>query len=412
VSETNALDDARNGPVVAVTHATTSGTAAVPLDHSERLPALDGLRGIAVILVILFHCMINGPRHVASASPLWAGLGWSGVDLFFVLSGFLITRILLGTRDAPGYFKNFYARRVLRIFPIFYLYLLGFYWLHGGLGDAPWLQLTHLSNFYLQQLGNWGPRSPANLTWSLSIEEQYYLVWPFVVYHLTDKRLRLICWTMIVGALLIRLSLLAPDASTFSIYVSTLARIDTFAMGALVALGLRSPQGTAALKRWPLPLFAVGIIAAGAVIHTQQTFFFWRMASGALAIFLSCLALTFASGLALIISHGSSTPVKRLFANAVLRKFGQHSYAMYLIHVEVIVGLRWLFDKGPLRFFATVYPPLSLLAFWALAFTLTLGAAVVVWHVFEKRFLALKRYFEYSPSLEGQARARAGSLQG
>ncbi|MBX7114900.1 MAG: acyltransferase [Myxococcaceae bacterium] len=359
----------------------------------ERLPVLDGLRGIAVSLVILFHCAIDGPRYIADASPLWVGLGWSGVDLFFVLSGFLITRILLATRDDEGYFKKFYARRVLRIFPLFYLYLLVFFVLHQGLGGASWMQLTHLSNWYVQLLGDWGPESPSNLTWSLSIEEQYYLVWPFVVFHLRDSKLKLACWAMVVGALLVRFSFLAPQAPAIGIYVSTLARVDTFAMGGLVALSLRA--GTLS-KTTPLIVLGLGAFATAAVIAWQHTFVFASMAPGALVLFLSCLAATYASALAALVRHRQTPWARKIFENPLLVKLGKHSYAMYLFHVEVIFGLKWLFETGPLGFFSSSPPALAVLAFWLLAFTLTLGLSVALWHLLEKRFLALKKHFAYA----------------
>lgn len=365
-------------------------------DHADRIPVLDGLRGIAVTWVIVFHCAVNGPLHVANALPWLAGFGWSGVDLFFVLSGFLITRILLDTRADGGYFKKFYARRVLRIFPLFYLYLLGYWLLHGGLGDSPLLQLTHLSNWYVQQLGNWGVNTPANLTWSLSIEEQYYLAWPLIVYALSDKKLLLVCWAMIVGALLVRISYLAPDVPKISIYVSTLARIDTFAMGALVALAMRTEGGWRRLKWAPWPFLAAGLGLGVTLIVLQQAVFFSRMTPAALAIFLSCVAAFYASSMALIVRHADQPVLRGVFASPVLRKLGKHSYAMYLLHIEIILGCRWLFESGPLQFFSGINASLAALAFTVLAAALTLGASIIVWHLFEKRFLALKSRFEYA----------------
>ena len=99
------------------------------LDRGKKFLVLDGLRGYAVSLVILFHCIWSEPQLLPSTGSFFGNFGWTGVDLFFVLSGFLITNILLQTKNYPSYFKNFYARRVLRIFPVYYS--LSFF--HAGL---------------------------------------------------------------------------------------------------------------------------------------------------------------------------------------------------------------------------------------------------------------------------------------
>ena len=148
----------------------------------EHIPALDGLRGIAILLVLAFHTEL-----LPTLKPL-ARDGWAGVDLFFVLSGFLITRILLKSRNSPRYFTNFYARRILRIWPVYFGILLFVFASerYRLLGDSAtswwWISLaTFTQNFYIGAYGwnalpDWlGP------TWSLGIEEQFYLIWPLLV---------------------------------------------------------------------------------------------------------------------------------------------------------------------------------------------------------------------------------------
>src|SRR5687767_2907742 len=160
------------------------------------IPALDGLRGIAIILVMLHHFTYYRPNSgidAQIASVLF--FGWAGVDLFFVLSGFLITGILLDTRDSKRYFSTFYARRTLRIFPLYYLVLLlafvvlpKFPALHpvllGQVGpvDLPpqWPYWLYLTNFSIAD-GGW-VHGWVDVAWSLAIEEQFYLVWPLMIW--------------------------------------------------------------------------------------------------------------------------------------------------------------------------------------------------------------------------------------
>jgi peptidoglycan/LPS O-acetylase OafA/YrhL len=148
------------------------------LDPKTQIPALDGVRGLAILLVILYHC---------------CGLpfGWVGVDLFFVLSGFLITRILLAKQDQPDYFKNFYKNRILRIFPLYFLVLtlyftIEYVFYHKNIAYS-------LYFFFFLQNTNFAKTAFENAhglqhTWSLAIEEQFYAVFPFAVYFLNKKR--------------------------------------------------------------------------------------------------------------------------------------------------------------------------------------------------------------------------------
>ena len=172
--------------------------------QARQIPALDGLRGIAIAAVMVFHFTLYGPysnalmRGLPAIGPALhlAMAGWGGVDLFFVLSGYLITAILLRTKAAPGYFRRFYARRVLRIFPLYYLFLAVGIALSSRLPPAwsaegswqLWLW-TYLTNFKIGSAG-WSsvPRAYEHF-WSLAVEEQFYLLWPLLVFKLDERRL-------------------------------------------------------------------------------------------------------------------------------------------------------------------------------------------------------------------------------
>ncbi|HKN20995.1 MAG TPA: acyltransferase, partial [Terracidiphilus sp.] len=143
------------------------------------MPELDGLRGLAILAVVLYHCNPRLQGTWIYGASLW---GWAGVILFFTLSGFLITSILLTTRDQPRYFHNFHARRALRIWPVYLLLLVVVYlnapWFIGpsvweAIKTAPWLAYI----FCVQNLFHLTLPPAIQPTWALAIEEQYYFVW-------------------------------------------------------------------------------------------------------------------------------------------------------------------------------------------------------------------------------------------
>ena len=209
-----------------------------PTRVGNRLPALDGLRGIAVLLVLAFHCRYFFPPWMEkSARPTLDVLGWSGVDLFFVLSGYLITGILLDTKDSSSYFRTFYARRSLRIFPLYFSFvaavlLLAQWRVHGF--------------WYLTYLSNWQPGHGVNdgylsHLWSLAIEEQFYLIWPAVVWFVPPGRLKWICIALAVTAAGLRPFAGSQDQAAYRL---TPCRMDSLALGAFVAIGMRHFEAT------------------------------------------------------------------------------------------------------------------------------------------------------------------------
>ena len=163
-----------------------------------RIRPLDGLRGLAVLAVVLYHATLLAPGTGATGRTLLAAarLGWAGVDLFFVLSGFLITRLLVESRGADNYFRVFYARRLLRIFPLYYVSLLVLVLLFrvpGGESLWYWLYASNVK----ATLSGW-PSAPLSHFWSLAVEEQYYLVWPLAVSLLSRRALVSLCAGLVV----------------------------------------------------------------------------------------------------------------------------------------------------------------------------------------------------------------------
>src|SRR5262249_55951728 len=245
----------------------------VALRRGAYLRELDGVRGVAILLVMLFHfgaVVSEGGAPTGAASKLVqraVGAGWCGVDLFFVLSGFLITGILYDTKGQPGYYRTFYARRTVRIFPLYYGLLVASFLVRpwAGLGPpAPegyqgwfWLYLANV----LRVVHGGEACGRLEHFWSLAVEEHFYLIWPFVVRTLGRAALLRACVGVGVAALAFRAFAVAKGWP-FAAYMLTPARVDTMAVGAWLALAARGPGGAAAV----LPRVRAAAAASGALL--------------------------------------------------------------------------------------------------------------------------------------------------
>ena len=227
------------------------------LHSSEHIAALDGLRGVAILPVLLFHFGQYGhglPLPTVAIDKAFSTVfraGWVGVELFFVLSGFLITGILCDSKHGSSYFRNFYIRRCLRVFPLYYstliLFLVILPWIFPSnsslqyVTSQPWWYWTYLSNVQIARVG-FHPLGVLDHFWSLAVEEQFYLVWPIVVALCTRDRLRQMCVGLIAGGLIVRIGFRLwgyEDAS----YVLTASRMDALAAGSVLAVVARRPEG-------------------------------------------------------------------------------------------------------------------------------------------------------------------------
>lgn len=370
-----------------------------------HLPVLDGIRGVAILMVMVHHLAILTPR-----TPLetWfmrvAQLGAHGVDLFFVLSGFLITGILLDSRGSPGYFRRFYIRRALRIFPIYYAVLVVVFVvtpiLHGlrdpALGGleilklkaphAPWY-FAYASNIYFAihnsfMIHELGP------TWSLAVEEQFYLTWALVVAWLSPRRLRQACVGLIVAAAAWRIGLWQNASGWLVIWVSTFSHLDALAVGALIA-GLLRPPGAAVrwLRRAALPLLALGLAVSLPLFLRGEL----RFDSGLFLCF-GYPPLVFGMGalLVLLLFAPPESRLRRIFSSRPLGFFARYSYAMYLFHVPISNWISInLLTEARLR----ALPGPALLGqglYFLVAGGLVCGAAWLSWRLFEGPILSLK----------------------
>jgi peptidoglycan/LPS O-acetylase OafA/YrhL len=376
--------------------------------------ALDGLRGVAILLVMVFHMTVlpGGPL----ADRLWIGVarsGWCGVDLFFVLSGFLITGILHDSKGAPHYFRNFYARRVLRIFPLYYAVLfvsvavlprapLPFVDQLGSIaGDELWYW-TYLSNVAIARHGEFRHQI-LDISWSLAIEEQYYLLWPLVVFLLPRRALMGLCIALAVACPLVRAGLRLWGVGPVAAYVLTPARLDPLAVGSFIALAVRGGQGFAPLLPWARRIWPLGLAAFAsiAVFEPGVSHYTPVMQTAGYSV----LAILFGAWLVLAARPAAGRRASRLLEHPVLTTFGRYSYALYLLHLPVRTLVREVYPPG--RFFHVFGSRLAaLLVFYAITTAISLALAWASWHLLEKRFLALKRRFPLARS--GHKPAAAG----
>ena len=212
---------------------------------------LDGVRGLAILLVMLFHFQGTRPHLVPKALVYPMIVGWSGVDLFFVLSGFLITGILIDTRDSENYFSSFYARRVLRIVPLYLIAVFLCFRVALPLARRWGVDLDpdgSLEPWYWLHVSNWRSAfgrdvRPLSHFWSLSIEEQFYVVWPAFVLWTKPRRLGAACAALAVTACALRCFAAARGAPPEALHRLTVFRIDALAIGGLLAAVGRSATG-------------------------------------------------------------------------------------------------------------------------------------------------------------------------
>jgi peptidoglycan/LPS O-acetylase OafA/YrhL len=373
------------------------------------------VRGVAILLVLVFHFSAYG--HGLTPSPLFidrlyyhlSGAGWIGVDLFFVLSGFLITGILYDAKASVHYFRNFYVRRVLRIFPLYYGALIIFLVVlpsllpeHAGVQsmkrDAVWYW-TYLSNVKIAHSG-WPGFLAIGHFWSLAVEEQFYLVWPVIVLALSRRHLQVACLACVIGALCVRVALNVARYETAA-FVLTPARIDALAVGGYVALAARGPVGLDRIARWAWPFATVlGVSLLGLFVLRRGFAAYDPAVSTVGYTFLACL---FGAVLVLALTWTRDGFIGRILGSSFLRFFGRYSYALYVFHHPIL-----FFNLGliPLKSVPTIGGSqlLRQLVFLIEATGVSVGLSLVSWHVVEKQALKLKRFFPYESGSRSSTR--------
>jgi peptidoglycan/LPS O-acetylase OafA/YrhL len=361
---------------------------------------VDGLRGIAILMVVAFHYTL---------APFFGGMG---VDLFLLLSGFLLGGTLLDKREAPNYFKAFYARRVCRIFPLYFLCLLLFlvlllaapftlgWWLYGDairflLADPIplWSYFTFTQNLAMVQQDAWGTPWLAH-TWTLAVVEQFYLFLPFLIRFFSRERLPYVLAGLILVAPLLREFLFNfHPHGDFAFYVLMPCRADSLLLGVLCAYAIRDDRCLNLLRTHTKALYGVlTVLVAGVILMVlsrppaptpDQPLFAPSYGYTWLALLYSCvllIAVTEKQGLVTLV-----TRIRPLGALAVV------AYGVYLLHMPIGMSFRWLI-LGQLQVPQTWWSTL-VIAFGALLITLTLTS--ISWIFFERRIVRWGRSFKY-----------------
>jgi peptidoglycan/LPS O-acetylase OafA/YrhL len=386
----------------------------------KRLAVADGLRGTAILMVMAFHLwgVIPGliGRHATARLDGYLahvfGSGWAGVDLFFVISGFLLTGNLYDARGSSAYFRSFYARRFLRVVPLYYAFLVVLFCivplspaLAGPLQidllrKAAWYYWTYTVNVAASFRATHDkiPLAHSHI-WALCVEVQFYLIWPAIVlYGGSRRRLMRLCLIVMGVALVSRWLLTLNLASGLfrenAPYSLLPCRIDTFAFGGYLALAVRGEAKEVAWLRRLGPMLVAGAFLGLAGIYLGWHTL-WPFDHPMNTIGFSFLTAGFGGLLTIVLGAESGTVLHRLFGSRPLVAAGKFSYGLYVVHLAVgfalisrVLGAWWTKPVDGSFFFAN-------LGFLALVGTVSLALAWLSWHLIEKRAIALKRYVPY-----------------
>jgi len=362
-------------------------------DFSKRIPQLDGLRGLAIGMVIYFHYITttfgSSRSLVARLLTRSASLGWTGVDLFFVLSGFLIGGILMDARGSANYFRVFYSRRACRIFPVYFTFvaltLLGAALLRWPMfaPSIPWpFQASFTQNLWMAAHNTLGSRALWP-TWSLAVEEQFYLLLPLLVYAVKPSRLPWIAGAGIAGAAVIRLGLLLIRPNlVIAAYTLLPCRMNALLMGTLAAWFIRQPRLWQKLlsKRNDLRralLILLGCLPLFLAIPAIDSRFEILVGLNAFPVYYALL----------LVASLADERIGRILRVRWLMNLGGIAYFVYLVHYPMF---------GLLIHAMGVRTAAGGIVAAIIALPLTIVVAQVSWKWFEKPFIRLGHKVHYS----------------
>lgn len=378
------------------------------LPAATHLASLDGLRGAAMLLVFLNHAIAFPLEPVTNpldgAVHAVAVVGWTALDLFFVLSGFLITGILLDTRGEPRRWSNFVARRALRVFPLYYAVLIGLFVLlprivHWSNPDFATLlanQRWYWSYTVNLLIGAHGVAATPLYTahfWSLSIEEQFYLIWPLVVWTCSRRTLLRVAALIALAGFAFRLALVLHDPGhARAAYFLTPGRLDSLMMGGALAVWARSPGGLARFRTaapWVFGTGAFALLLLGVLRDGLGT------GDPVVAVVAyPLLAVVFGALLVMALTGSPFGRLGRALRSRALGKWGTYSYGIYILHLPLLGAIEQkmsFYRHGFALLGGSRLPGVLVLAIAEVTLSYQLGR--LSYHLYEKRFLELKRYF-------------------
>ncbi len=355
----------------------------------KHIGQLDGVRGLAILLVLIFHFFYP---HVSVA-----GIGWIGVDLFFVLSGFLITGILFDTKTDSAYFKNFYFKRAVRIFPLYYATLLFFFFLAPLIIDTDVIAgfqylkaneiyfWAYLSNILAVTDSDWPSLNALSHFWSLAIEEQFYMAWPLFIYLIPNKHLIKAIIGVIFLAIGFRIYSFVFIGDWLINYIFILARVDSLGIGALIAVMIRTKKSLIELYCHPFLLVSGFIICLMIVLGGSLSF----GSPGNQTIGFTVNAVFF--GCVLLSSLQDKSIVSGFFKSSLLRFLGKYSYGLYVYH-KLVIYLLSPYLMNALWNQMELPDSLILVLNTTVLIFVTIIVAYISFHCMESRFLELKKF--------------------
>jgi peptidoglycan/LPS O-acetylase OafA/YrhL len=393
--------------------------------------ALDGIRGLGILLVLIAHFRLFYLIELTPHAPwevAWlqiADFNWMAMEWFFAMSGFLITGILLRTKMQEGFFKNFYMRRFFRIFPLYYGFLFVYFKVLPHFMDLAhnpesafsfvsenqgWYW-TYMGNYLIALQGTW--LGEMSHFWSLSVEEHFYIFWPFLIYWLGNRTILALSTALVAASIALRAYFvwhigLAP----VSVYVMTITRLDSLLLGSMLAVvahmaspGIKNFSGLMKIRSWLTGLsvafvpFIVWFYArenhfnvAGEDISAKLQSHLYpeiQVFGYTMVGVMSCALVVW------LLTGSDRNLLKRFFSWRVFGTLGQYSYGMYVIHFAVF----GIFHQSPLSVAAlsktlgsrALATPIAFMV----PFLVTVAGAWAIWMGYERHFIKLKSFFEY-----------------
>lgn len=369
----------------------------------SRIPELDGIRGMAILMVLCYHSL-EFPQHgwFTNTANAIVSFGWSGVDLFFVLSGFLLGGILIDHRYAPNYFRTFYIRRFCRILPLYLVWLALYYSVQSFLGYSPfhhfsrWGYIFFLQNFYRTAINDFDALWMGH-TWSLALEEQFYLLLPATLWFLIPRKPARVLVALILAVPLLRifLFLFHPE---FFIRVLLPCRADSLLLGVLCAWIIRQKPARDWLANNVKAVHVLALFLSFGMIylmslgyksealHVIDSFEMTSYGFTLVALFYACLLL--------IATIDKTSLIARVLRTRILRHFGFISYGIYVIHP----GVRGLMVEFMSRLGGRELSVLSQNLISIPAFLVTWLLTTLSWRFFEKPIVQWGHSFRYGLS--------------